>query len=291
MKKMPVFLKNPYHTAFAGFVVLFMLSLSLLFTFRTKPLPHDLPPKILAVLTDSRFRNMPVFTTTSLFDHLINRYPDIDIHAGGYTNSDHIPTTQSVLLLSLGNIPNAFDTPNNRPTLLAQQAGVSLFLLSNRRGIAEVALSASVNRLRVSSFYYPEGAPFRMGAFVTGHRSWTKVYTLTETFGGKQHEAIWCHPLDDGKPITIVTPPLPRARSVRFASGITDVGKCSHCPPVTATLTQGTNRRTIAAKEGAWEEIPLSDFDATKPITITISTKKSGKRHYAFNLLYTVKAP
>ena len=282
-----------YHIAALGFLIIFLYSLFILFTYRFKDIPDHLPTEIVKVVAQNSYEGMAIFTSSQFFDHLISRYPKLDIRAAGNKSWEQAEALHSFLLLTLDdNIDHFSDITGISIKELKKKDGITLYLFSQKKGIRTISLSSMIEKLKVSSSYHPKGSPFTLSRHKTGYRSWMYVGLISENFNKKTREGIWAHPLDKkGTFITVTTPPLPSAAKVTFQSGITDTGKCTRCAPVTATLVQGEQTKIINAPEGKWGEVPLPNFDAKKPITITIATKKPGRRHYCFNLSYTMETP
>ena len=282
---------DKYHIAAIGFLVIFLASIFTIFSYRIRTLPSALPPVIISEIKQETYKGIPVFTTTQFFDHLIHSYPTIDLRAAGNKPWEQTETLHSFLLLSLdNNIQNFLHSSQILSKKLQEEDGIFLYLLTQKSGKQTILLSSMVDALQVSSSYYPKGSTFKLGIHKTGYKSWMYVGLLTEKFNKKMREGIWSHPLDKkGTFITIKTPALSHAATAVFQSGITDTGKCHHCSPVIATITQGELTQKITAPEGAWNEIPLKKFDAKKPFTIKITTTKPGRRHYCFNIAYTME--
>ncbi|MCK5808084.1 hypothetical protein KAH37_03750 [bacterium] len=291
MKKVLLFLKNRYHIAAIGFLLIFLYSLIILFTYRFRELPDSLPHTIVKTIEQSSYQGMPLFTASQFFDHLIKKYPQFDIRAAGNKPWKQTETLHSFLLLTLDDdVAHFGDRKNLTIQKLQEDSGVYLFLLTQKSGKRILLLSSMIEKLKVSSSYHPKGSPFKLGVHKTGYKSWMYVGLLTENFNEKMHEGVWAHPLNKkGTFITIITPLMATATQITFQSGITDTGKCKHCSPVIATIVQGEHTQKINAPEGDWKTVPLKGFNPKKPLTITITTEKPGRRHYCFNIAYTMK--
>jgi len=133
-------------------------------------------------------------------------------------------------------------------------------------------------------------SPFKDGKFSTGYKDWQNVRKGTTKFSGKNIEAISAHPLDKAERAVFIEifPPKESAEKIIFRGGVSDSGICGSCSPVKVEIRQGQIQKTYFSRDGVWDSLELDGFLTTESIKLEITTERSGKRHFHFDVMYMV---
>lgn len=259
------------------------------FSWQIQPLPEKMPEKIAEKLNEKGYTGEPIFLSSQLLDKLVLNHPEFNIFpAGGNTlkNAESmksfyiLESFQSLECIRIDKKLKSEDVESSEDFLLKRCVS------TNRENI--ITASSFLDKLTVRIGNSETPVEFKNGRFKTGASGWQKVEAGSAEFGDEHKFAIAAHPLPDKKTIDISIPSVEKKiKKIVLGAGISNSGSFKGSKAVNITASQNDLKTTIKTADGKWKELELKDFSAKEPILITISTEKSGKRHFYFDIKYT----
>lgn len=285
-----------YYNLITIFIVLISIWAAVtFFTHRIKALPKKMPSDFEKILRNEAVPGEAVFLGSQMLDHFVWKYSDFNVYPAGGSTIELTKSRDHFFFLSCnGNLPGVIKKREDIHAVLTKKSdGCSLirFVKKNLEHF-NIFASSMISSFKVTSSFREQEVPFKNGMFVTGPQVWQRVYINRKKFSGVYREAVSAHPVgDSGTRLCIVVPSLSfPVEKMFFEGGISDSGRFSGGAPVQVTLSQ--NDRTLKIEcEDKWKREKLRDFSPEIPIEITIESKKSGKRHFHFDIIYHVENP
>ncbi len=272
--------------------ILVCWSLISFFGYHIKLLPEKLPQPLYTYLTKEILPGEKIFLADARFDQLIWNYPELDIQPGSGISVKQAGGETLFYLISDRQLPRDFGKlPGFKIDKVVQDQNFSLFRFSKGdMAFRTLRLSSLIDKIRVNSSFYPGGAAFKEGQYITGPEPWNYISVRNADFDKKPRTLVSMHPLHGSdKYLQVISPALETpAQEIVFEWGVADSGKCGSCKQISVTVTQDTLKKEFKSADGVLQRAVLEGFDGRKPIGISITVENAGMRHFYIELTYTI---
>ncbi|HQN72211.1 MAG TPA: hypothetical protein PLB16_02235 [bacterium] len=267
-------------------IILTIWALHSFFSWHTAPTPEEIPEKISESL--EILHGEPVFLSSQLLDKLVLNHPEINFFPAGGNSLKNAKTSGLFYILQKFQTLDCTDIDKEiKSEIIAQTTGFTLKKCYSSQNSNIVYASSFIEKMTVTTDDFEIPAKFINGQFRTGPSGWQKIETGSAEFGDDFRTAVSAHPLPDKKKITIVIPSVDiNTKKIVLGAGIANSGVFKGSRPVIITAFQNSLKKEIKSADGKWVEHELKNFSGSEPVTITVHTEKSGKRHFYFDLKY-----
>lgn len=266
-------------------IIITFWSLWNFFHFQIAPVSDKLPDKIKKIIQQNP---APVFLSSQLLDKLVLNHPELNIFPGGGNTLQYASSFGSFYIADKYQALDCIDINHElNSETVGESDGFKLKRCTLEGHINVITASSMIENLKVRVEGMNSDIPYKNERFRTGHSGWQKIEAGAGEFGDQHRFAISAHPLPDNKIIEITVLPPDRVISkMVLGAGISNSGKQKGSKPVMITATQNELKKEMKTVDGRWIENELTGFSADEPVKLIISTKKSGKRHFYFDLFY-----
>lgn len=287
MKKLLI----PHNAVLVFSVFLVLWAVYSFFTWHLRPLPKNIPAEIVNKINTKGFPGEPVFLSSQLMDEFVLNHPDLNIFPAGGESLKNAETMRSFYIIESFQGLDCKDVSKDleERQIFSSDGYVLKECTSSKNGEQSFAASSFVDKFTVTVPPSTTPVEFKRGVFRTGHNGWQKIEAGSAQFNKKRIVAISAHPLPESREIKIELPSIDRKTLKILAScGVADSGRMKGSKPVDLKISQNGLEQIIHSADGKWSEHELIGFSPFQPISITISTKNSAKRHFYFDVRYVL---
>jgi hypothetical protein len=277
------------HNAAAVFaIILTIWALHSFFSWHISPIPEKIPEKVLEQSGAEFKHGEPLFLSSQLLDKLVLNHPELNIYPAGGNSLKNAKSMGVFYILEKFQSLDCDQIDNKlKREIIANTEGFVLKKCISPDSSNIIYASSFIEKMTVTTDDEEIPAKFINGKFKTGRSGWQKIEAGSAEFGDDFKSAISAHPLPDKKKITILMPSVDiRTKKIVLGAGIANSGVFRGSKPVIITASQNNLKKELKSVDGKWVERELSGFSGDEPVTITIHTEKSGKRHFYFDLKY-----